>query len=182
MKDTEIADGSRCVLDANVLIYAEEGHSKQASALLARCAEGAVSGVIPFAALLEVCYKLMLIEARARNKISGSNPARKLSDRPEVVKTLHEYRAKVDALLDMGMRVEEHRLADYARAVELQSAYGLLTIDSVILATALRVRADHLVTTDTGFRGIDELSVIIIDDVDIPKQDRPAADTRRSRS
>ena len=82
----------------------------------------------------------------------------------------------------MGMRVEEHRLADYARAVELQSAYGLLTIDSVILATALRVRADHLVTTDTGLRGIDELSVIIIDDVDIPKQDRPAADTRRSGS
>ena len=71
----------------------------------------------------------------------------------------HQYRAKVDALLDMGMRVEEHRLADYARAVELQSAYGLLTIDSVILATALRVHADHLVTTDTGFRGIDEFSV-----------------------
>ena len=42
-------------------------------------------------------------------------------------------------------------LADYTRALELQSAFGLLTIDSVILATALRVRADHLVTTDTGF-------------------------------
>ena len=82
----------------------------------------------------------------------------------------------------MGMRVEEHRLADYARAVELQSAYGLLTIDSVILATALRVHAEHLVTTDTGFRGIDEFSVVIIDDVDIPKEDRPAADTRRSRA
>ena len=160
------------MLDANVLIYAEEGHLKQASALLARCAEGSVSGVIPFAALLKVCHKLMLIEARARNKISGSNPARKLSDRPEVVKTLHEYRAKVDALFDMGMRVEEHRLADYAHAVELQSAYGLLTIDSVILATALRVRADHLVTTDTGFREVDELNVIMVDDVDIPE--RPA--------
>ena len=32
MKDTDIADGARCVLDANVLIYAEQGHSKQASA------------------------------------------------------------------------------------------------------------------------------------------------------
>ena len=68
MRDTEIAEGARCVLDANILIYAEQGHSKQASALLARCAEGAVSGVIPFAALLEVCHKLMLIEARARNR------------------------------------------------------------------------------------------------------------------
>ena len=67
------------------------------------------------------------------------------------MKSLHAYQAKLDALLDMGMRVEEHRLADYTRALELQSAFGLLTIDSVILATALRVRADHLVTTDTGF-------------------------------
>ncbi len=168
MKDTDIADGSRCVLDANVLIYAEEGHSKQATALLARCAEGAVSGILPFAALLEVCHKLMLIEARAGNRISGSNPARKLSAQPEVVKGLHAYRAKVDALLEMGIRVEEHRVADYTRCLELQSAYGLLTIDSVILATALRIRADHLVTTDSGFEGIDELSVVIVDDVDVP--------------
>jgi predicted nucleic acid-binding protein len=103
VKDTDIADGSRCVLDANVLIYAEEGHSKQATALLARCAEGAVSGILPFAALLEVCHKLMLIEARAGNRISGSNPARKLSAQPEVVKSLHAYRAKVDALLNSSI-------------------------------------------------------------------------------
>ena len=167
MKDTEIADGSRCVLDANVLIYAEEGHSKQASALLARCAEGAVSGVIPFAALLEVCHKLMLIEARARNKISGSNPARKLSDQPEVVITLHQYRAKVDALLDMGMRVEEHRLADYARAVELQSAYGLLTIDSVILATdgvRFKTTLQHRDVIDLGYT---EIAVGYWDDIGV---------------
>ena len=71
--------------------------------LLARCAEGAVSGILPFAALLEVCHKLMLIEARAGNRISGSNPARKLSAQPEVVKSLHAYRAKVDALLNSSI-------------------------------------------------------------------------------
>ena len=90
-----------------------------------------------------------------------------MSAQPEVVKSLHVYRAKVDALLEMGIRVEEHRV-DYTRCLELQSAYGLLTIDSVILATALRVRADHLVTTDSGFEGIDELSVVMVDDVDVP--------------
>ncbi len=59
-------------------------------------------------------------------------------------------------------------ICDERRVWELQSAYGLLTIDSVILATALRVRADHLVTTDSGFEGIDELSVVMVDDVDVP--------------
>jgi predicted nucleic acid-binding protein len=166
--DAEIADGSRCVFDANVLIYAEEGHSQRARDLLDRCVRRAVTGIVPFAALLEVCHKFMLIEARARNKISGSNPARKLAARPEVVKTLHAYQAKLDTLLDMGMRIEEHPIADYTRALELQSAYGLLTIDSVILAAALRVGADHLVTTDAAFRGVEGLQVVIIDDVVIP--------------
>lgn len=168
MTDAEIADGSRCVFDANVLIYAEEGHSQRARDLLDRCVRRAVTGIVPFAALLEVCHKFMLIEARARNQISGSNPARKLAARPEVVKTLHAYQAKLDTLLDMGMRIEEHPIADYTRALELQSAYGLLTIDSVILAAALRVGADHLVTTDTAFRGVEGLQVVIIDDVVIP--------------
>ena len=173
MSRGQIADGSRCVIDANVLIYAEEGHSKQATALLARCATSTIAGIIPFVALLEVCHKLMLIEARAGNRITGSNPARKLSAQPEVVKTLHAYRTRLDALLDIGVRVEEHLTEDYTRALELQSAYGLLTIDSVILATALRVGADYLVTTDTAFRGIEELSVVVIDDVDIPPPSPP---------
>ena len=69
-----IPTGSRCCIDANILIYAEAGYSEQAQALLARCTQATIVGILPFAALLEVCHRLMLIEARATGKLTGSNP------------------------------------------------------------------------------------------------------------
>ena len=162
-----IPAGSRCCIDANVLIYAERGHSKQAKALLARCAEAAIVGIIPLAALAEVCHRLMLIEARSTGKLAGSNPARKLAARPELVQSLHLYRTKLEDLLEMGLRIEAQSSADFMRALDLQSEHGLLTTDSLILATALRVEADHLVTTDRAFRAAQGITVVLIEDIDI---------------
>lgn len=163
-----IPAGSRCCIDANILIYAEQGYSSQAKELLARCSRATIVGILPFAALLEVCHRLMLIEARATGALTGSNPTRKLAARPELVQRLHIYRTKLEALLDMGLRIEAHSSADFAGALELQSEHGLLTTDSVILATALRLGADHLVTTDRGFRSIRDIDVVVVDDIDIP--------------
>ena len=164
-----IPAGSRCCIDANILIYAETGYSEQAKALLARCAQATIVGILPFAALLDVCHRLMLIEARATGKLLGFNPARELASRPELVRRLHVYRTKLDALTDMGLRIAPHSRADFDRALDLQSEHGLLTTDSVILATALRLRADHLVTTDRAFGSVPDIDVLMIDDIDIPE-------------
>ena len=164
-----IPAGSRCCIDANILIYAEAGYSEQAKEVLARCTQATIVGILPFAALLEVCHRLMLIEARATGKLTGSNPARKLASRPELVRRLHVYRTKLDALKDMGLRIAPHSRADFDRALDLQSDHGLLTTDSVILATALRLGADHLVTTDRAFRSVPDIDVLVVDDVDIPE-------------
>lgn len=163
-----IPAGSRCCIDANILIYAEAGYSEQAKALLARCTQATIVGILPFAALLEVCHRLMLIEARATGKLTGSNPARKLASRPELVRRLHVYRTKLEALRDMGLRIAPHSRADFDRALDLQSEHGLLTTDSVILATALRLGTDHLVTTDRAFGPVRDVDVVLIDDIDIP--------------
>ena len=69
-----IPTGSRCCIDANILIYAEAGYSQQSKALLARCTQATIVGILPFAALLEVCHRLILIEARTTEKLTGSNP------------------------------------------------------------------------------------------------------------
>lgn len=163
-----IPTGSRCCIDANILIYAEAGYSEQAKALLARCTQATIVGILPFAALLKVCHRLMLIEARATGKLAGSNPERRLASRPELVRRLHVYRTKLDALKDMGLRIAPHSRTDFDRALDLQSEHGLLTTDSVILATALRLGADHLVTTDRAFGSVRDVDVVLVDDIDIP--------------
>ena len=164
-----IPAGSRCCIDANILIYAETGHSPQAKELLDRCMQTGIVGILPLAALLEVCHRLMLIEARATGQLTGSNPARKLASRPDLVRRLHIYRTKLEALSEMGLRIEPHLGTDLGRALDLQAEHGLLTTDSIILATALRLRSDYLVTTDRAFQRVLGIEVVMIDDVEVPK-------------
>ena len=43
----DISNGSLCVIDTNVLLYAEQGSSLQAQRLLRRCSTGDLIGVMP---------------------------------------------------------------------------------------------------------------------------------------
>ena len=152
--------GSLCVADTNILLYAEQGHSSQCQRLLKRCAHGEVLIVMPQTVWHEVGHKLMLAEALMKGKVTGPNPAARLSRTPEVVKQLDLYRQKIMALKNLGLGYEPCTLEDYLQTTFLlQKKYGLLTNDSIILATALRLRADVLVTADDGFREVIEIPV-----------------------
>lgn len=156
----DIQSGSLCVIDTNILIYAEEGISSQAQRLLRRCARGELSGVLPQTVWQEVSHKLMLAEAMMKGLISGSSPAARLSSKPEAIKALSIYRAKVQALVDLGLGFEACALKDLTKtAFGLQEKYGLLTNDAVVLAVAIRLKADALVSGDRAFHGVTEVVV-----------------------
>ena len=162
----DISNGSLCVIDTNILLYSERGVSPQAQRLLRRCSTGELIGVLPQTVWQELTHKLMLSEAMMLEKISGPNPARKLAKQPNVVKTLELYRAKVLALLDLGLEFEPCTREDFFKnALNLQSKYGLLTNDSVLLATAIRLQADVMVTADTAFQKVSELTIAMPSDL-----------------
>ena len=156
----DVPAGSLCVVDTNVLLYAEQGVSAQAQRFIRRCGSGEVKGVLPQTVWQELAHKLMLAEAMVRGLVSGGNPAAKLAAKPDAVRGLTLYRAKVKSLLDLGFGFEPCQLGDLTeRAFALQEKYGLLTNDAVVLAVALRLEADCLVSRDKGFEGIDELDL-----------------------
>jgi predicted nucleic acid-binding protein len=164
----DIASGSLCVIDTNVLLYAEHGASPQAQRLLRRCGSGEIIGILPQPVWQELAHKLMLAEALMLEKISGTNQARKLARQPEVVKGLRIYRDKIQALAALGLGFEPCQKDDFMKyAFRYQEKYGLLTNDSVVLAVAVRLKADHLVTADEAFRKITEVSVIMPTDVNL---------------
>ena len=66
----DIPGGSLCVVDTNVLLYAEQGVSSQAQRLIRRCASGELKGVLPQTVWQELTHKLMLAEAMMR----GASP------------------------------------------------------------------------------------------------------------
>ena len=162
----DIHSGSLCVADTNVLLYAEQGASHQSQRLLRRCANGELLISLPQTVWHELTHKLMLAEALMKGSISGPNPARKLARRPEVVKGLGLYREKISSLVKLGLGFEPCTSADFFEtAFTCQGQYGLLMNDSLILATALRLKADVLVTADAAFRDVVEVQVAMPSDL-----------------
>lgn len=156
----DIPSGSLCVIDTNVLLYAEQGVSDQAQRLLRRCARGELSCILPQTVWQEVTHKFMLAEAMTKGLISGGNPAGRLAAKPDAIRSLSLYRAKVQALVDLGIGFEACTLKDLTKtAFGLQEKYGLLTNDAMVLSVAIRLKADALVSNDKAFHGVTEVTV-----------------------
>lgn len=165
----DIPSGSLCVLDTNVLIYAEQGVSLQVQRLLHRIEELDVTGVLPQPVWQETMHRLMITEAIMLGHVRGANPARQLAGKPEVVKGLTMYRDKIRALVTLGLGFEPCQEDDLlGKALEIQEEYGLLTNDSLIAAMALRMEADATVSADSRFRVVKELKLYVPSDVKLP--------------
>ena len=147
-------------MDSNVLVYAERGASVQCRRFLARLAEGEIRVTAPQPVWQEAAHRFMLAEAIEKHLISASRQVRQLSSKPAVVKALGLYQRKILALAHQGLGFEPCSREDLLnQAFKLQAHYGLLTNDSVLLAVALRLRADALATADVGFHGVAEIKV-----------------------
>ena len=165
----DIPSGSLCVIDTNVLIYAEQGTSLQAQRLLRRIERRDLLGVLPQSVWQELCHKLMLAEALMLGHISGGNPARQLASKPDAVKRLTLYRDKIRALATLGLGFEPCTKADLMdNGFHLQEHHGLLTNDSVILAVAMRLDADALVSADARFQVSKDIRVYAPSDIRLP--------------
>jgi predicted nucleic acid-binding protein len=164
----DIPSGSLCVIDTNVLLYAEQEVSPQAQRLLRRIQRREIIGLVPQPVWQELTHKLMLAEAMMLGQITGGNPARQLGAKPEVVKRLTIYRDKVTALITLGLGFEACIKTDLLdQALFLQERYGLLTNDSVIAAMALRLDADALVSADTRFKVVKDLTIYAPSDLNM---------------
>jgi len=164
----DIPNASHCVVDTNILLYAEQGVSNQAQRLLRRCSTGDLSCVLPQTVWHELTHRLMLAEAQMLGRISGPNAGRKLARLPDVIKSLGLYRDKIQSLINLGLGFEPCTREDFFEdAFHYQEKYGLLTNDSVILATAVRIGAEVLVTADAVFRKVTELSVAMPSDIQL---------------
>ena len=159
-----IPAGGRVLIDANILIYARHGVSLQCRKLLERCLRREVFGVLTSIALAEYCHRRMMQEAQSRG-LSGSNPAKALSQDTALVRQLTRYRPEVDDLLAGDLLVVAIEVGDFNQALEFQGTYGLLTNDSLNLAAGLRSGVGLLATADQQFDSIPSITVFRPDDL-----------------
>ena len=165
MKLGDIKSGEMVILDANILIYANQQKSDECIRLLNRCARNEVKGVVPMPMVAELMHTLMLIEARENGWIDRPNPSRALSEKPELVQRLSNYEKQMHQFLGIGLRLETVLAVDFIEALGLQREFGLLTNDSLLVAIARRLNCDSLVSADNAFKKLKGFVVFVPEDL-----------------
>lgn len=99
----------------------------------------------------------MMIEAVAKGLITPGNTARKLREKPAIVKELHAYMEQIELIPLMGIAVLglEAKTLDVAAA--LRRRYGLLVNDSLLAASAVLEGIPAMVSADSDFERVEEL-------------------------
>ncbi len=151
-------------MDTNVLVYAHAGRSEQCRRLLHRLQRAAVTLIGPAVVWAELCHIYMLEEVR-RSSVTEA-PLQAVRRNPERVKQLRFYRERLSAWKDLGLAYEPVTREDFLDAgLKFQAKYGLLTHDSLVLAAAVRLGVDCLITNDRGFFATQELEIVRPSDV-----------------
>lgn len=159
-----IPAGAQVLLDANVLIYARLRQSEQCRRLLLRCGAREIRGAVSSIVLAEFCHRRMMQEAQSHG-LTGANPAKNLARNPSRVRQLTQYALEVEDLLAGDLAVLAIEKDDFPVALSLQREHGLLTGDSLQLASALRAGLHLLATSDPQFMVVPELTIFMPDDV-----------------
>jgi len=154
---SELPAGTRAFIDANIFIYHFTGASQQCKEFLARCERGEVFGVTGVFVLLEVLHRLMMIEAQVKKRVTPGDVAKKLREKPHIVKQLSDYYKQAQSILKMDLEILPLSVEIIAASERYRREYGLLVNDSVTVALALSQGVSALVSADRNFERVEEL-------------------------
>ena len=161
----EIEDGASVFIDANIFIYHFTATSLACRRLLESCEGGRLTGFTSVTALAEVGHRLMTLEAVAKGLVSSGNVVRKLRDKPEVIKQLHDYQDQLDQISGMGITIFPLDGEILTIANGLRRRDGLLLNDSVLAATAIYWLIPNLASADRDFERVPELRLFCPSDL-----------------
>jgi predicted nucleic acid-binding protein len=164
----ELEEGSLVFVDANIFVYHFVAASSECTALLRRCETGEVQGSTSALVLAEVCHRLMMIEAVETRLVTAGNVARKLSRRPDVVRRLAVHEASIQAIPSMGIAIIAVTEATVLLGLRHQRRYGLLTNDSLIVASMQQRGVRFLATADRRLASVDEVEILVPADLNPP--------------
>ncbi len=154
--------GTACFIDANIFYYhyVETPPFSQAStAFLERVASGTVAGYASVHVLAEAIHKIMLAEAAATFGLNRAGLVNWLQRHGGRITKLREFRRAAGELLEMGLNLVAIDGADLQHAADLSMKMGLLTNDATTLALMRRHTISHLITNDSDFDSIPNLTI-----------------------
>jgi predicted nucleic acid-binding protein len=154
----DLSSGTVAVIDANIFIYALRRLSPQCQNLLERCRAQEVFGVTTLEVINEVSHRLMLAEA-VEEAIISRPVATLLAGRHDSIARLQRYWTLTAQIFQMNLAVIPLDEPRVRRAQAVRASYGLLTMDSLLVAAAEDNGTTSFVTLDSDFDDISALTV-----------------------
>lgn len=145
---------SRCLVDANILLYHIGGSSLECKDFLQRVANEEIEAHLTTIIVAEVLHRQMLIEAVAKGVVTLGKALSKLKSNPALISSLTDYITEVEKLLQLPFTVIEVTTADITASHTLRRTHGLFVNDSINLACAHRLGLADVVTNDADFNRI----------------------------
>lgn len=157
-----VPNGSDVLIDVNIFVFGITNQSPQCKNFLARCSSEQVYGITLFEVVNDATHLFMLGEARKKNP---KKVREFLENNPEEVKKLTAYWTETERILALNLIFLqcEEKIVTGAHKERLQS--GLLTNDSVIVATMREYGISKIATHDAGFDSVAGLSVFRPNDI-----------------
>lgn len=165
MTFSELLNGDRVFIDANIFIYHFSGFSLECKALFDRIFRKELVAYTSTSVLAEVLHRLMIAEAIDKGYISPNQPAKKLKKHPEIIRKLSDYNRDVAKISTMNIEVLNSTRLSLERSAHIRETVGLLTNDSLILATMKEMSLTKLATNDQDFERINWVDVYTPTDI-----------------
>lgn len=161
-----VPDGSNVLIDTNVFVYGLTNQSPQCKNLLTRCSNEQVYGITTFEVVNEATHVFMLAEAKDKKLFAAPEKARKfLQKNPKEVTKLTAYWVNAQRLLALNLVFLPCEEKILVGAQRVRGESGLLTNDSVIVATMREYGISSIATNDAMFDLVNGLSVFSPTDV-----------------
>ncbi len=109
--------------------------------------------------LLEITHRLMVLEALQRGLITGGQPARKLKEQPEIIKSLRAYNQSVRQIPRLRIRVRTITSAIVRASETIRMQEGSMTNDSVTVALMRMMGLIDIATADADFDNVSHIRV-----------------------
>ncbi len=159
MDINQLPNGSRCFVDANVLIYYLGGLSNEIRAFLHRVIDGEIEAYINTVVVAEVLHRRMMAEAVASGLVTVSKVLNKLKAQPQLITQLSGYIIDLDDLLTVPLRFATVTLSTIDLSHHFRLSHGLFVNDSINLASAAELQITDIVTNDSDFNRVPNIVV-----------------------
>jgi predicted nucleic acid-binding protein len=161
---SSVPTGTNILIDANIFVYGLSAKSAQCTAFLQRCSTEEVFGITLFEVVHEATHVFMVAEGRAKGWYTSGGP-RYLAGHPAQVKTLSDYWRNTQRLLALNIVLLPMEEDIVAGAQTERVNAGLLTNDSIIVATMREYGISCIATSDRQFDSVGGILVFSAGDV-----------------